>query len=222
MNCVSLLLRDHILRICSVAFENSSEIQQLRPECEHLTLQCRNLATRTLASAARSLEAHVAQIPQLRVMIEVERQTSNTLQAEVLRLGAEHLQICQKWERSKEEVAQLQARCNEFGHLLEPTQSTRDEGYFSPELELMQMEENEPGSAATGCVRMGTDETTLIDRVEPSPFVVAGDRLPVHPSSSKITACLSDTLPSTQSSGVLAEEPEQVERDTASQKRDAE
>ena len=212
MNCVSLLLRDHVLRICSVAFENSSEIQQFRPECEHLTVQCRNLETGTLASAARSLEAHVAQIPQLRVMIEVERQTSNTLQAEVLRLGA----------GPKEEVAQLQARCNEFGHLLEPSQSTRDAGYFSPELELMQMEENEPGSAATGCVGMGTDETTLKEREEPSPFFAAGDRLPVRPSSSKITACLSDTLPSTQSSGVLAEEPEQVERDTASQKKDAE
>ena len=55
--------------------------------------------------------------------------------------------------------------------------------------------------AATGCVGMGTDETTLIERVEPSPFFCSG-----RPLSSKITACLSDTLPPTQSSGVLAED----------------
>ena len=45
-------------------------------------------------------------------MTEVERQTSNTPQAEVLRLGAENLQLSQDSDRSKEEVAQLQVRCH--------------------------------------------------------------------------------------------------------------
>ena len=61
----------------------------------------------------RALKAQVAQIPQLRGMIEVET-NSNTPQAEVVRIGAEHLQISQHVDMSKEEVAQMQARCNEF------------------------------------------------------------------------------------------------------------
>ena len=67
------------------------------------------------------LEAQVAQIPQLSEMIDVERQRSNTPQADVLRLRAEHLQISQSLDWSVEEVAQLQARCNEFWRHLEPT-----------------------------------------------------------------------------------------------------
>ena len=42
------------------------------------------------------------------------------------------------------------------------------------------MEAEQPGSAAISSGRMGTDDTTLIERVEPSSCVAAGDRLPVH------------------------------------------
>ena len=49
------------------------------------------------------------------------------------------------------------------------------------------MEDSQPGSAATGGGGIGADDTTLIERVEPSSFVVAGDRLLVDLSSSKIT-----------------------------------
>ena len=89
-------------------------------------------------------------------------------------------------DRSKEEVAQLQARCDEFWHHLVPTQYARDEGYLSQELEWLCMEENRLGSAATGSGGKGTDDTTLIERGEQSSFVAEGDRLPVHLSSSKI------------------------------------
>ena len=41
------------------------------------------------------------------------------------------------------------------------------------------MEETQPWSAATGGGRVGTDETTLIERVEPSSSGATGDRLPV-------------------------------------------
>ena len=48
----------------------------------------------------------------------------------------------------------------------------------------MQMAENQPVSAATGTGsgRMGSD-STLIEGLEPSSFVAAGDRLPVHLNS---------------------------------------
>ena len=57
---------------------------------------------------------------------------------------------------------------------------------------------------------MAAADTTLIERVEPSSFAAAGDRLHVHLSNSKITACFGDTRTATQSSNVLAEEPEQM------------
>ena len=38
---------------------------------------------------------------------------------------------------------------------------------------------NQPKSAATGSGRVGTDDTTLIERVEPSSSGAVGDRLPV-------------------------------------------
>ena len=42
-----------------------------------------------------------------------------------------------------------------------------------------------PESTATGGGGVGTDETTLTERVEPTSFAAAGDRLPVRLSSSK-------------------------------------
>ena len=82
-------------------------------------------------------------------MLDFERQKWNTLQAEVLYCRTLNLQLFQMLDRSKDEVAQLQARC-EFWRYLEPTQYARDEVNHSPELEWMQMEENQPESAATG------------------------------------------------------------------------
>ena len=46
------------------------------------------------------------------------------------------------------------------------------------------METTQPGCAAAGSEGMGTDDTTLTERVEPSSFVAAGDRLLVHLNSS--------------------------------------
>ena len=105
------------------------------------------------------------------------RETSTALQA-VLRLRAEHFRISHNLERSKEEVAQSQARCNEFWHHRDPTQCTRDEANLSPELEWMHMEENHIGSGARGGGGMGIDVTTLAEGVAASSFAAAGDRLP--------------------------------------------
>ena len=145
-------------------------------------------------------------------MLEVERQKTNTLQADVLRLRDENLQISQSLDKSKEEVAQLQARCNEFRRHLKPTQYTRYEAYLS-RAGWMHMEENQPGSATTGRGGVGTDDTTLIKVVEPSSCVLAGDRLPVHLNSPYSTAGPGDTRTNTTCSHVLVEEPE-VEKDT--------
>ena len=80
--------------------------------------------------------------------MDVERQKFNKLQGDVLRLGADWLQICQILDRFKEGVAQSQARCNDFWACLEYTQYTRNEVHHSPELEWMHMEENRPEFAA--------------------------------------------------------------------------
>ena len=102
-----------------------------------MTVRCRNLETETLAcqSAVLYLEAQLAQIRPTRRMTDVERQKSNTPQAEVLCHGAENLQIPSSLNRSKEEVAPLPPRCNEFWRTSEPTQCARDEACHSQELE---------------------------------------------------------------------------------------
>ena len=101
-------------------------------------------------------------------------------------MRAENLQISQRLEKSFEEVAPLQDRCNEFWHHPEPAQHARDEGYLSRagctwekiSLDLL------PSSGG-----MGTDDTTLSEVVEPSSFDAAGDRLLVHLNCSYSTAC---------------------------------
>ena len=55
------------------------------------------------------------------------------------------------------------------------------------------MEEHQRESVGTGSGTVGIDDTTLIERVEPSSFGAEGDRLFVHVSSPKISACLGDT-----------------------------
>ena len=59
----------------SGASESASEIQQSRRERDHSNVHGRNLETETLAcqNKAGSLEAQVAQIPQLRGMLEDDR-----------------------------------------------------------------------------------------------------------------------------------------------------
>ena len=52
---------------------------------------------------------------------------------------------------------------------------------------------------------MGTDDTTLIGKVEPSSFVAVGDRLLVHLNSSYGTACPGDTRTATKKSIVAVE-----------------
>ena len=101
-------------------------------------------------STAGSLEEQVAYILRLPGMFEVEKQQWNTLQAEVLLLRAEILQISQSLDRFKEDVTQP-----------EPTQNTRDVAYLSQELEWMQMEENHPESAAAGRARFSCCKTYL-------------------------------------------------------------
>ena len=71
-----------------------------------------------------------------------------------------------KLERSKENVAQLQACCIELWHHPDTTQCERDEGYLSQELEWMFMEERRRESAVTGSGRVGIDDTILNERVE--------------------------------------------------------
>ena len=92
----------------SGASENLSEIQHQRGRW---TGHRRKLETEKLAcqSAVRSLDTHVAHILQLRGMLEVERQKSETRQAEVLSFGQANLLLSQQFDRSKEEVAQLQS-----------------------------------------------------------------------------------------------------------------
>ena len=96
-----------------------------------------------------------------------------------------------------------------FGIILSP-HSIRDTKHISEELEWVHTEENQLGSVATGSGSVGTEDTTLMERVEPSSLVAAGDRLPLHLSSSKIVQCLGDARTSTQSSNVLVQKPEQV------------
>ena len=81
------------------------------------------------------------------------------------------------------------------------------------------MEQNQHGSGATGSGGIGTQDTTLIERVEPSSVVAAGDRLPDYLNSSYSSACPGDTQTATERNKVPLEEPEQVEKDTTSQKK---
>ena len=72
---------------------------------------------------------------------------------------------------------------------------------------------NQPESAATGTGGMGTDDTSLINGVEPNSFVAAGDRLHVHLHSSCNAACPGEIWATTKSSFALLEEPQRVERE---------
>ena len=56
----------------------------------------------------------------------------------------------------------------------------------------MQMEENQPESAAAGSGRMGADGSILMEGVESIALAAAGDRLFVHLSSTFSTAWFRD------------------------------
>ena len=124
-------------------------------------------------SAVRSLEVQVAQIPQLRGMSEVERK----IDLSTSRCYSTWNTIC----------SSLKSWMG--GIFLSPLSNRRDERDLSQELEWMPVEENQPRSGATGNGRVGTGNTTLIARVEPSSFRAAGNCLPVHFCGSKIVCC---------------------------------
>ena len=112
---------------------------------------------------------------------EVERQKTSTPQAEVLRLGAGNLQLSQKLERSKEEVATCKLAAKSFGFIVSPhnmreMKDTSLKGWSG--CKWMKLE-----SAVTDWGRVGTDDTTLIERVELSSFGVACEQ--------RATVCLS-------------------------------
>ena len=84
----SLAQGSHCQNLCTTrrsgAFASPSDIQQSQQESDHLNVYGRNLETEKLAcqSAVRFREGHVAHIPLLRGIIDLERQESTTLQAE--------------------------------------------------------------------------------------------------------------------------------------------
>ena len=84
--------------------------------------------------------------------------------------------------------------------------SKREMKDISQELEWMQLEEHQPGSAATGGGGMGTDDTTQTEHLEASSSVAAGDRFPAHLNSFCRTASPGDTCTNTKSCNVLLEE----------------
>ena len=95
-------------------------------------------------------------------MIDVERQKSNTEEAEVLRFGAENLQLL-KFEKKVERRGCPIASSR---HHPEPTRCARDEAYPSQGLEWMQMEEISPNLLSQVMEEWCTDDTTLIEKVE--------------------------------------------------------
>ena len=97
--------------------EMSSEIQPLRQERDsliHLLSQCgKNTKIASCSCFLSGANSFVERNDWSR------KKKSKSLQAEVILLGAEHLQISQHLDWSKDEVTQK--RCNEFWHHPEPT-----------------------------------------------------------------------------------------------------
>ena len=167
----------------SSASESSSEMKQLRHDRVILIVRSRNLETETLRcqSTIRPLEAPDAQVLRLTRMLDVKRQKSNTPQADVLLVRAEIHRSLKVWLSLRVRLRVYEIAASNFGITLSP-HSTRGMKDLSQELEWMQLEEHQLGSAATEW-----------NNREPSSFFAAGDRLLVHLSSSQITACPEDT-----------------------------
>ena len=77
------------------------------------------------------------------------------------------------WIGLKTRLPTCEPSAANLGVILSPP-SLREMKHISQELEWMQVEEHLPESAATGGGRVGTDETTLIERVEPSAVCCSG------------------------------------------------
>ena len=112
-------------------------------------------------------------------MREVERQETNSLQAEVPRLRAGKLQISQSLKGLNEKLPNWKLAATTFAVILSPTQYARDLENLSQGLQWMHVEENKPVSAA-GNTGLGTDDTNVTEVVEPTCSVATGYRLPVH------------------------------------------
>ena len=93
-------------------------------------------------------------------MLDVKQQKSNTLQADVLRVRAEKIQISQLLTGPKKRLLSYRLAAKNPGVFLSP-RSIRE--MKSPEWEggWMQVAENQPESAAIGGGGMGTNVTTL-------------------------------------------------------------
>ena len=112
MSCVSLYLRDHIIRLCMRTASRS-----VASECSNIQ---QKLKRKDVKMQSVFFETYVAQCLRLGGMLDVEL------------------------ERSKQWVAQLQARCHEnLAFIFEPTQFSRDEVFHSPELEWMHMKKTQ-------------------------------------------------------------------------------
>ena len=175
------------------------KVHQKFSSCDmSVTVHSRILETEKLAceSAVRSLEAQVAQIPQFRRVIDVERQKKLHMQ-KFFAMEPTTYSSLNIWIGPKKMLPSCKLAAICFSIHLRPPQHARNEAYIFRELEWMQMEENQPGSAATSSGVFGTTDTTLIEQVEPSSLVAAWDRLSVCPPHT--AACPGDTQTSTLS-----------------------
>ena len=103
-----------------------------------------------------AFQAQIAQIPPLREMLDVERKKWSTLQADVLRFGAD---IFHKplniWTGKKKRLLSCKLLTTSFGCILS-THSVREMRYYIRQSwNSMHMTENKPESAAIGCGGMG-------------------------------------------------------------------
>ena len=96
--------------------EISSEIQQLRQERDSLTSHCRSLETeiQRCQSAVSSSEAQIAQFPRVRRMLDVEREKSNALQADVLRQMADNVDFSKIWTGLMKKLLSYKLAANEL------------------------------------------------------------------------------------------------------------
>ena len=138
-----------------------------------------------------SKRAHVARTPQLRGLLH-SRETNIDYSTSTGRCSALE---CRAIKRS----LSCKLVATNSGVILRLTRNTRDEAYLSQELKWMHMEEIQLASAARCSGGVGADETTLIERVEPSSRVTACLSIPtVH----KLLHVLEKSWATTQSSNV--------------------
>ena len=162
----------HGVRKCNKKFKLRVEKKFKNGGCLSLFLKDhmirgRHMETETLAcqSAVRSLEAQTAR----------KSKDKNRLLCKQ-KFFALNQKICSSlkcWKGRKKRLPICKLAAMNFGVLLSP-HSMREMKDISLELEWMQMEENQPGSATTDSGALDGDDTTLIERVEPSSFGCSG------------------------------------------------